>query len=153
MFARDGISHGGFAMRLVRPALAFAMLLAIQSSSFAQAISSSEIERGLKPFPYPAYDGMNMQQRYNYGATGILYFNGDPNRMWSLYHYDKLARSLSFGYQVPLDTAISTGHPITVQTPDGTLVEAPADQVFPAQPIVRRSNVRVGFGLGFYRWR
>ncbi len=133
-------------------------LLALLTAAFlhgvahAQLISSQEIERGLNPVYYPPYDGKPFTQRYNFSSGGNLYLNGDSQRLWDLYYYDKLERSLKFGYKITPDTARYLTGPVV--QPDGTVVEPPSEVLIerPASP----SNVRIGIGIGVgtgYGWR
>ena len=70
----------------------------------AQGISSSDMERTLRPGAYAPHDGAPFSHRYNFSTGPILYFNGQNARsLWYLEYLDREDRAERFGYRPPSD--------------------------------------------------
>jgi hypothetical protein len=124
-------SQRRFVKKLVASCLFCLGTLILAGPAQAQVIWGGEAERGFRPGTSIPYDGESFPHRYNY-STGAFFYpwsTMDGRRLSYLDYADRLERAYKFGYQVPRDP---------FQTP-------------PAPPSAGR--VRVGVGLGLFRWR
>ena len=84
---------------------ALASLYLLAPTAFAQAaITNGYLEWGLRPdVPRVPYDGAPFSEKYiaaNYTAMPVM-LGADPQRLWYMYHMDRIDRAMRNGYALP----------------------------------------------------
>jgi hypothetical protein len=138
---------------LIGLALAATALAATPTPAHAQMIWGGEYERALRPGAYIPHDAEPWSHRYHFTMGPNIYINGNGWQLWYLEYLDRVDRAKKFGYAPPPPPKYGP-HPDIIEgeviVPEGEVVVPEGETVVEE---VRPVRTRIGFGLGFGRFR
>jgi hypothetical protein len=150
-------------------ALAATALAATAAPAHAQMIWGGEYERAMRPGAYIPHDAEPWSHRYHFTMGPNIYINGNGWQLWHLEYLDRVERARKFGYAPPpppkygLHPDIIEGEVIEVVVPEGAAGNGVVRESVVREGVVQEGETiveevrpvrtRIGFGLGFGRFR